>query len=97
MQAVFTPECSTKIRLVFDASGKGHDGKSLNDYLEKGPNYITNIQDVLMPWRWDNVGYCGDLRKMFNQIMIHPQDQIYHRFLFRQVQTRTQKPFSGYG
>ena len=93
MQAVFTPERSTKIRLVFDASAKGPDNKSLNDYLEKGPNYINNIQDVLMAWRWDHVGYCGDLRKMFNQIMIHPEDQIYHRFLFRQNQDEDPKIF----
>ncbi|CAB4023459.1 Hypothetical predicted protein, partial [Paramuricea clavata] len=46
MQAVFTPERLTKIRLVFDASAKGPDNKSLNDYLEKGPNYINNIQDT---------------------------------------------------
>ena len=84
VQAVFTPERSTKIRLVFDASAKGPDGKSLNDYLEKGPNYINNIQNVLMAWRWAQVGYCGDLRKMFNQIMLYPKDQIYHRFLFRE-------------
>ena len=93
MQAVFTPERSTKIRLVFDASAKGPDNKSLNDYLEKGPNYINNIQDVLMAWRWDQVGYCGDLRKMFNQIVIHPEDQIFHRFLFREHEDDDPKIF----
>ena len=35
LQAVFTPERTTKVRLVFDSSSKGHDGLSLNDYLEK--------------------------------------------------------------
>ena len=39
VQAVFTPDRSTKIRLVFDASAKGPCGKSLNEHLEKGPNY----------------------------------------------------------
>lgn len=33
MHAVYTPEKSTKVRLVFDASFKGHDGLSLNDRL----------------------------------------------------------------
>jgi hypothetical protein len=91
VQAVFNPERSTNIRLVFDASAKGPDKKSLNDYLEKGPNYINNIQDVLMAWRWDHVRYCGVLQKMFNQIMIHPEDQIYHRFWFRQNQDQDPK------
>lgn len=87
LQAVFTPEKSTKIRLVFDASSKGHDGRSLNDYLEKGPNYINNLPDVLLAWRWDTVAYSGDIRKMFNQISVHPDDQVFFRFLWRKDQS----------
>ena len=83
MQAVFTPERTTKVRLVFDASSKGHDGLSLNDYLEKGTNFINSLPDMLAAWRWDTVAYTGDVRKMFNQILVHPDDQVYHRFLWR--------------
>lgn len=83
LQAVFTPERTTKVRLVFDASAKGHDGLSLNDHLEKGPNYFNSLPHVLMAWRWDTVAYSGDIRKMFNQITIHPDDQVFHRFLWR--------------
>ena len=83
LQAVFTPEKTTKVRLVFDSSAKGHDGFSLNDHLEKGPNYINELPSVLMAWRWDDVAYSGDVRKMFNQVMVHPDDQVYHRFLWR--------------
>ena len=42
LQAVFTPEKST-VRLLFDSSFKGHNGLSLNDHLEKGPNYINSL------------------------------------------------------
>jgi hypothetical protein len=83
LQAVFTPEKTTKVQLVFDSSCKGHDGLSLNDHLEKGPNYINELPNVLTAWRWDEVAYSGDVRKMFNQIMVHPEDQVYHRFLWR--------------
>lgn len=83
LQAVFTPERTTKVRLVFDSSSKGHDGLSLNDYLEKGPNFINSLLDVLAAWRWDEVAFTGDVRKMFNQILVHPEDQVYHRFLWR--------------
>ena len=62
---------------------KGPNGKSLNDYLEKGPNYINSLLNVLMAWRYDNVAYTGDVRKMFNQVLIHPEDQVFHRFLWR--------------
>lgn len=81
LQAVFTPEKSTKVRLVFDASSKGHDGLSLNDHLEKGPNYINSLPNGLTAWRWDEYAYCGDIRKMFNQVLMHPYDQVFHRFL----------------
>ena len=83
LQAVFTPERTTKVRLVFDSSSKGHDGLSLNDYLEKGPNFINSLFDVLAAWRWNEVAFTGDVRKMFNQILVHPDDQVYHRFLWR--------------
>ena len=83
IHAVFTPDRSTKIRLVFDASAKGPNGKSLNEHLEKGPNYINSLPNVLIAWRLDHVAYAGDIRKMFNQVLIHPNDQVFHRFLWR--------------
>ena len=43
LQAVFTLEKSRKVRLVFDSSCKGHGDLSLNDHLEKKPNYINSI------------------------------------------------------
>ncbi|CAB3998888.1 Hypothetical predicted protein [Paramuricea clavata] len=69
LYAVFTPEKTTKVRLVFESSCEGHDGLSLNDHLEKGPNYIDDIPEVLAAWRWDNIACVGDMRKMFNQIL----------------------------
>ena len=83
LQAVLTQERTTKVRLVFDSSSKGHDSLSLNDYLEKGPNYINSLLDVLAAWRWNEVAFIGDIRKMFNQILVHPDDQVFHRFLWR--------------
>lgn len=73
LQVVFTPERTTK----------GHDGLSLNNYLEKGPNYINSLPNILATWRWDNVAYTGDDHKMFNEILVHSYDQVYHRFLWR--------------
>ena len=70
LQPVFT-----QVRLVFDASEKGPRGKSLDEHLEKGPNYINSLPNVLMVWRFEKVAYTGDVRKMFNQVLIHPDDQ----------------------
>ena len=62
---------------------KVNDGLSLNDFLEKGPNFINSLVNVLAAWRWNEVAFTGDVRKMFNQILVHPDDQVYHRFLCR--------------
>lgn len=86
LQAVFTPEQSTRVRLVFDSSSKGHDGLSLHDRLEKGPNYSNSLPNVFAGWRWDEVGYSGEIRKMFNQALVHPGDQVFHRSLWRKNQ-----------
>ena len=66
VHAVFTPEKSTKVTLVLDSSSKGHNGLFLNDHLEKGPNYINSVPNILSAWRWDEFAYIGDIRKMFN-------------------------------
>ena len=87
LQAVFTPERTTKVRLVFDSLSRGHDGLSLNDHLEKGPNFINSLLDVLAAWRWNEVAFTGNVRKMFNQVLVHPDDQVYHRFLWRSTTT----------
>ena len=93
LQAVFTPERTTKVRLVFDSSSKGHDGLSLNDHLEKGPNYINSLPNVLIAWRWNEVAYSGDIRKMFNQVLVHPDDQVFHRFLWRSDRSESPSVF----
>lgn len=50
LQAVFTPERTSKVRLVLDVSSKGHNSLFLNNRLKKGPNYINSLPNVLMAW-----------------------------------------------
>lgn len=79
---VETPDKTTKVRLVFDSAAKV-DGVSLNDALEKGPCLLNSLFDVLIGWREEKIAFAGDIAKMFNQIAVHPEDQRYHRFLWR--------------
>ena len=67
LQARFTPEKSTKVRLVFESSSKGHDGLSLNDHLKKGPNYINILPNVLSAWRWDEFAYAEIFARCLNR------------------------------
>ena len=86
-QAVFTPDRTSTVLLVFDASAQGRDGKSLNYHLEKGTNYIDSLPNVFIAWCFDKEAYTGDVRKMFNQVKIHPDDQVFHHFLWRTKDT----------
>jgi hypothetical protein len=83
---VESPDKTTKCRLVFDAAAK-MDGLSLNDALEKGPCLLNSLFDVLIGWRQNEVAFAGDVSNMFNQIAAHPDDQKYHRFLWRDGDT----------
>ena len=80
------PDKTTKVRLVFDSGAKAN-GISLNDALEKGPCLLNSVFDVLIGWREEKVAFAGEKAKMFNQIAVHPEDQMYHRFLWRDRDT----------
>ena len=56
---------------------------SLNDALEKGPCLLNFLFGVLLGWREEEIAFAGDTEKMFNQIALHPDDQKYHRFMWR--------------
>lgn len=48
LHAVFTPEKSTKVTLVFDSSSKGHNGLFLNDHLEIKP-FVVPLKRKTIP------------------------------------------------
>ena len=55
----------------------------LNYYPEKSPNLINGLLDILTVWRWNKAAFTGDVRIMFYKILVHPNDQVYDRFLCR--------------
>ena len=81
---VIKNECdTTKCRVVFDASSKDKDNEfCLNDYLERGPNTIPNIFDVMIKFRSQSVGLTADIQSAFLRIGIDPTDREKLRFLW---------------
>jgi hypothetical protein len=73
---------STKIRPVFDASAKDVNGLSLNKLMEKGPNLIPNLCQILIRFRRWPVALVADIRKAFLQILVRKEDRDVHRFLW---------------
>ncbi|XP_067216874.1 uncharacterized protein [Linepithema humile] len=75
--------CTTKLRVVFNASCKTRNGSSLNDHLLIGPKLQQDLPAVLLRWRQWCYVYTADIAKMFRQIQIHPLDADFQRILWR--------------
>ncbi|XP_035228963.1 uncharacterized protein LOC118201051 [Stegodyphus dumicola] len=81
-RAVIKQSSTTKIRPVFDASAKERNGVSLNDCLEKGPNYLELIPSILNRFRLGKYGVISDICKAFLQIGVCLRDRDFLRFLW---------------
>ena len=74
---------TTKLRVVYDGSAKTLDREySMNDCLETGPNFTPQLIDILLRFRWYNVGLTGDIKKAFLKMGITESDRDMLRFLW---------------
>ena len=84
---VLRPEKSTtKTRIVFDASAKLND-LSLNDIVLQGLKLQSDLFAVLRRFRRDPVALMCDIKEMYLQIKLKPEDRPYRRFLWRDLET----------
>ena len=73
---------TTPFRIVFNSSQK-IQGQSLNDSLFKGPDsYMNNQLGVLLRWRENLIAMVGDLKKMYNSVLLKEEEMHCHRFLW---------------
>ena len=72
---------SSKVRPVFNGALKFY-GKSLNDSILAGPKMINEIPDVLMHFRKERICVSCDIKEMFLNIRLQPEDQPFHHFLW---------------
>ncbi|UYV68138.1 hypothetical protein LAZ67_5003160, partial [Cordylochernes scorpioides] len=73
---------TTPIRPVFDASSKVYRSPSSNDCLEKGPNLIEMIPNLMLRILNVKFGVVADIKKAFFQIEVNERDRDYLRFLW---------------
>ncbi|GFQ86532.1 integrase catalytic domain-containing protein, partial [Trichonephila clavata] len=85
--------CTTKLRVVFDASSKTSSGLSLNDLLMVGPRVQPELFPILIQFRIFNVAICADVEKMFRQIKTHEEDVDWQRILWRDSPTEPIKEY----
>ncbi|XP_026682006.1 uncharacterized protein LOC103512836 [Diaphorina citri] len=76
-------KASSKLRCVFDASMQSSSSKSLNDLLFTGPKLYTDLFVILLNFRLFPVVMVADIRKMFLQIKLNPDDWKYQKILWR--------------
>ena len=68
---------------MFDGSAKhDEDSPSINECLEKGPNLVPNLFDIVTKFRSHPVGIVADIEKAFHQIQVLPEDRRMLRFLW---------------
>lgn len=92
--AIVKPESrSTKVRVVFNASKRTSSGKSLNDVLYVGPTLQLDLMTIILRWRLYRFVFCGDIEKMYRQILVHKDDVSFQRILFRPSPTSPIKDY----
>lgn len=92
--AVFKDSSTTKLRVVFDASCKTLNGKSLNDCLMIGPTLQNNLSNIIINWRKFKYAYTADITKMYRQIWMDPQDATYQKICWRNNNDSTIKTYT---
>lgn len=73
-----------KARLVFNCSFV-YKGASLNEQLLPGPNLGPSLLGVLLRFRQHRVAISGDIKGMFHQVRLLPEDRPLLRFLWRDL------------
>ncbi|XP_065094714.1 uncharacterized protein LOC135715326 [Ochlerotatus camptorhynchus] len=74
---------TTKVRVVFDASAKTFTGFSLNKALCVGPVVQDDLLDIILRFRTFLIALVADIVKMYRQILVHPDDTLFQRILWR--------------
>nr|CAH7737235.1 unnamed protein product [Callosobruchus chinensis] len=74
---------TTKLRVVFDASAPSTSGYSLNNLQMLGPTVQNDLISIILRFRTYSFVLCGDIEKMYRQILINPEQQSLQRILWR--------------
>jgi len=58
-------------------------GHSLSDYLHKDSKLQCDIVNILNNFRLSRYAFTVDIKQMFRQILISPEDRVYQCILWR--------------
>ncbi|XP_015754718.1 PREDICTED: uncharacterized protein LOC107334301 [Acropora digitifera] len=72
--AVWHPRKQKEPRVVFDCASKS-GGTSLNEELLRGPKNTSSLIGVILRFRVNEVAVTGDVKRMFHQVHVTPEDR----------------------
>ena len=73
--------------IVFNASSKPNDGKSLNDCLLTGPSSTAKLHEILVQFCQGTYAITADIIKAFHRIIVNPDDRKFLKFLWQNLET----------
>ena len=60
-------------------------GRTLNDHILIGPNYLNSIPILTLAFRTGKYVVMADVKRQFHQLLIHPDDQRWGYFFYRDL------------
>ncbi|KAL9956038.1 hypothetical protein ACROYT_G037457 [Oculina patagonica] len=72
--AVWHPRKPEEPRVVFDCACKSK-GVSLNNQLLQGPENTSSLIGVILRFRVNSVAVAADIKRMFHQVFVSPEDR----------------------
>ena len=82
--AVYKDSLTTPVRIVFDARAKMRCGLSYNDCVATAPDLQQLLTDVFLSFRKGPYCWSLDVKKMFHQVAIYPEQRDQNRLIFRE-------------
>ena len=80
--AVFKKSATTPLRIVFNASSRPNEGKSLNDCLMTCPSLTAKLHEILIQFRQGKYAVTADISKAFHRIIVDEEDRKCLKFLW---------------
>ena len=85
--AVFKKSATTPLLIVFNASSKPNEGRSLNDCLLTGPSLTAKLHEILVQFRQGTYAVTADISKAFHRIIVQPEHRKFLKFLWQNFET----------
>ena len=82
LHALFKKSATTPLRIVFSASSKPNEGKSLNDCLMTGPSLTAKLHEILVQLRQGTHEVTTDISKAFHRIIVDEDHRKFLKFLW---------------